>query len=136
MTRSPSYVVAAVLMVLFCSGRAVVEFPYLARGAAGNVGLFGESDPGPPYFLVVANFVIAVLGFVSAYGVWRVEKWGMVLTISLCVLGVLAQLPALLFVPFPGRMVALLFIVLAATIIVLLLRPTSRPAVADASRSV
>ncbi len=135
MTRPQSYLSAAVLQVLLCLARAVVQFPFLARGAAGNVGVFGESDPGPPFFLIVVNFVVTVLGFVASYGVWRVEKWGVVLTIALCALAILDQIPALLFVPFPARLVAAVGIAWAATIIVLLLRPTSRPAIASASRS-
>src|SRR5579864_5727885 len=135
MTRPNSYALAAILMVLLCVARAVVQFPFLARGAAGNVGVFGDSDPGPPFFLTVVNFVVTVLGFVSAYGVWRVEKWGVVLTIALCALGILDQVPALLFVPFPFRLVAAVGIVWAAAIIVLLLRPAARPAVAGAGRS-
>jgi hypothetical protein len=49
-------------MVLLCLARAVVQFPFLARGADGKVGVFGESDPGPPFFLTVVNFVVTVLG--------------------------------------------------------------------------
>ncbi len=135
MTRPQSYLVAAVLMVLLSLARAVVQFPFLARGTAGNVGFFSDSDPGPPFFLTVVNFVVTVLGFVSAYGVWRGEKWGVVMTIALCALAMLDQVPALLFVPFPWRLIAAAGIVWAAIIIVLLLRPTSRPAVASTSRS-
>ncbi len=135
MTRPQSYAVAAVLMVLMSAARAVIQLPFLARGAGGNVGIFGDSDPGPPFFLTVVNFVVTVLGFVSAYGVWRVEKWGVVLTIALCALGMLDQVPALLFVPFPFRLVAAFGIVWAASIIVLLLRSARRPAVVPAGRS-
>ena len=120
MNRPRSYTLAAVLMVLYCLIGVLFELPNLARGAVGAA----PAGEGPPFALTVINFTIAVLGFVSAYGVWRVQKWGVVLTVVLCVLAILTGLPAIAFAPqLALRLIGGLGIAWSAAIIVLLLRP-------------
>ena len=120
MNRPRSYTIAAVLMVLYCLIGVLFELPNLARGAAGAA----PAGEGPPFVLTVLNFTIAVLGFVSAYGVWRVQKWGVVLTIVLSVFAILTGLPATAFAPqLALRLIGGLGIAWSAAIIVLLLRP-------------
>jgi hypothetical protein len=127
MQRSRSYTLAAFLMVLYSAYRVVEQLPFLARGEFGNEGVFGVPEPGPPFWLIVATFVIGVLGLVAAYGVWRAQKWGIVLSIILSALGILATLPGVMFAPLlPLRLWGVVLIVWSAAIIVLLLRPSNR----------
>lgn len=111
-------------MVVYCLIAAVDAISSLAQGA------LDPSADTAPFPLVVLNFALAVLGIVSAFGVWRVQKWGVILMITVAALGVLTALPAVLFAPLPGRLLGTLGIVWSAAIIILLLRPAPRLAVA------
>jgi hypothetical protein len=116
MNRPRSYTIAVVLLVLSCLLSLLFELPNLARGAAPVEG-------APPFVLVVINFTLAILGFVAAYGAWRMQKWGVVLAIVVAALGLLTSLPAIIFASPSLRLLGGLGVVWSAAIIVLLLRP-------------
>jgi len=117
MSRPRSYTIAVALLVLYCLISLLFELPNLARGGA-------PAADAPPFVLTIVNFTITILGFVAAYGVWRVQKWGVVLAVAVCGLFVLTSLPAILFAPsLAFRLIGGLGVVWAAAIIVLLLRP-------------
>ena len=125
MNRPRAYTIAAVLMLLLSLVAAITTLPDVAGGApaAEAAGL-----SAPPYALTILNFIVAVLGFVAAYGIWRVEKWGVVFTIILCVVQALTSLPAIMFAePLELRLFGTLGIVWSAAIIALLLRAGPRP---------
>ncbi len=117
MNRSRSYAIAAVLLVLNCLVGLLFELPNLTRGAA-------PVEDGPPFALTIVNFTLVILGAVAAYGVWRAQKWGVVLAIAFCGVSILTSLPAILFAPsLAFRLIAGVGIVWLAAIVVLLLRP-------------
>ena len=117
MNRPRAYTIAAVLLALSGLLGLLVELPNLARGTA-------TGTEAPPFALTVVNFTIAILGFVAAYGVWGVQKWGVVLGIVVSGLLVLTSLPGILFAPALGmRLLAGLGVAWGAAMIVLLLRP-------------
>jgi hypothetical protein len=124
MNRPKTYTIAAILMLLYSLINIISEIPPLALGAP---------DPGadaPPFAVTVLSFALAILGVVAAYGVWRMQKWGVVLTIVVAALGILTSLPAIIFAPVPMRFLAGLGVVWSAAIIVLLLRPAPTTATA------
>ncbi|HEU5328554.1 MAG TPA: hypothetical protein VFU78_10705 [Thermomicrobiales bacterium] len=129
MSRPRSYTTAAVLLMLYALTQAVFAIPELAGGADPAARTIG-GRPGPPYFLLVVNLVVAVLCAVAAAGVWRVQKWGVVLGIVVAALAALTSLPGLIFAPFPLRLGGVLALAWMAAIIVLLLRAAPQPALA------
>jgi uncharacterized membrane protein (DUF2068 family) len=81
----------------------------------------------PPFFVVVLAFAARALGLVSAYGVWRNQKWGVILTILLRALDGLAAVPSIFFAPSTYLWVsAMIGTVVSLVIIVLLLWPKPR----------
>ncbi len=125
MNRPKSYTIAAVLIVLFSLTSLMFQVPNLMRGP----GDIAPGVVGPPVFLTIISFALLVLGFVSAYGVWQVQKWGVMLAIVVAALGILTSIPAVIFAPFLAlRLVGVLGVIWSAGIIVLLLRPRPTPA--------
>ena len=116
MSRPRSYTVAAILMVLYCLISLLDTVPTLAKGAPA------PTADAPPFFLTLATFALAILGIVGAYGVWTMQKWGVMLTIAVAALGIVASLPSVLFAELTGRVLGGVGIVWSVAIIVLLLR--------------
>jgi hypothetical protein len=131
MTRPRNFTIAAVLMFVYSLIGIGFEIPNLMMGTAAS-SQYADGG-GPPFFLVLLNFAVAIMGLVSAYGVWRTQKWGVVLTIVLSAINTLTSLPAMLFAPTPLNILGGISLVWAIAIIVLLLRaqPKSGPAVAQ-----
>lgn len=125
MNRPRAYTIAAILMVVYSLIGALDSFSTLSAGAAVAAA---NAESGPPYALAVVSFIASILGFVSAYGVWRVQKWGVILTLVLSALNILTSLPAVMFAPDMGlRVVGAMGVIWAGVIIVLLLRPAGKP---------
>lgn len=119
MSRPRTYTVAVVLLVLFSLIAFLGELPRLAQGDVGG-------DDAPPFALTIVNFTLAILGFVAAYGVWRVQKWAVIFAIVICALSILTSLPAIIFAPILVlRLLGIVSIVWLVAIIALLLRPTT-----------
>ena len=129
MSRPRSYTVAAVLLAFYALIEAFFTIPALARGADPAAQAI-NGQQGPPYFLTLVDMVVIVLCVVAAAGIWRVQKWGVVFGIVVAALVALSSLPAVIFAPFPLRLGVALTVLLAAAVIVLLLRAAPRPALA------
>jgi uncharacterized membrane protein (DUF2068 family) len=127
MNRPKTYTAAAMLQVLHSAMYVIITIPFLMRGA---------DRPDPPPFLVdLLLFAVAVLGFIASYGVWRNQRWGVLVTIALCVLAGLLHLPGLLFAPgIIGKIETVASLILVVAIIILLLWP--KPKLASVSRNV
>jgi hypothetical protein len=87
----------------------------------------GVVDPsitdGIPPFVIVLSTILGAAGLVSAWGAWQGQKWGIWLTIILCVLGGLSALPGVLFAPNNiARVSAILGVTISAFVIIVLLR--------------
>ena len=127
MNRPRSYTIAAVLTVLYSLISLMFELPNLLRGPGEIV----SGVEGPPVFLTILNFTLLILGFVAAYGIWQMQKWGVVLGIIVAALSALAGIPAVVFAPFLAlRIAGVVGVIWSAAIIVLLLRPHPTPTVA------
>ena len=86
---STAHKVAAILNVAGAVFSIVWSLPVLQGGAA-------DSDQ-VPYPVVILGFVLAILCLVSSYGVWRRQRWGVVLTIVLNAIGFISGAPGILF---------------------------------------
>ena len=76
-SRSTGLKIAAVILwTIAILGIVTVGIPMLAGGAAASA-----NADGPPFWLVVFSFVVDALTIVVAYGVWRAERWGIILAI-------------------------------------------------------
>src|SRR5205823_13255412 len=123
MNRPKTYTVAAILQLLISLASVVWSFPILFQGAAA----VEQSGDQPPFFIIVISFGLGLLGLVSAYGVWRNQKWGVIPTIVLSALNAVSALPATFGAPTVQLQI---FVSVGASIsvviIVLLLWPKSR----------
>jgi uncharacterized membrane protein (DUF2068 family) len=117
MNRPKTYTIAAILQFLYSAFIVVTAISLLARGATATE----QAADSPPYFIIVIAFVVAVLGIVSAYGVWRNQKWGVLLTIILRAVDGLAALPGLLLAPTLMLKISAWVGVLGAIVIIALL---------------
>ena len=119
MNRTKSYSVAAILQFLMSVSGVALTLAFLPRGADA----LDQVSDSPPYFVIITGFAFALLGLISAYGVWRNQKWGVILTILLRAIDSLMALPGVLFAPTTfWRISAITGILLSAVIIYLLLR--------------
>ena len=130
MNRPKTYTVAAILQFLVSVFSVVASFPVLMLG----VNAVDQAGDSPPFLIVMLTFSIGLLGLVSAYGVWRNQKWGVILTIILRAVDGLSALPGLLYAPTIGLTIAAsIGVVLAIVVIALLLWP--KPTVTTVSRN-
>jgi uncharacterized membrane protein (DUF2068 family) len=114
-TRPRTYTIAAILQFLLSAMNGIVSVPFLMRGTTSEA---------PPFFVELLLFATAILGFISAYGIWRNQRWGVIVTILLCILTALVALPGLLFAPgVIGKVASLATVAPAIAIVVLLLWP-------------
>lgn len=128
MNRPVNYTIVAILEVLFSLFSVVTGLPALFQGPAA----VEQAGTNPPYFVFVIGFGIGLLGLVAAYGIWRMQKWGVVLTILLRAVASLITLPGILFAPTVQiKIFASVVILISIAMIVLLLWPKSRLAAAQ-----
>ena len=127
MNRPRSYTIAAILQLLLSLAAIGLSLPDITRGATE----VNQSPDQIPYAALILSFVIGIAGLVSAYGVWRNQKWGVVLTIVLRALDGLTSLPGVVGGPTMGlKMLAAVSVVLDLVVIYLLLRPSGAPVTA------
>jgi hypothetical protein len=122
MSRSRNYTIAAVLAGVLSLANAIIALAVLPQGA----DKINHSSNQPPYVVLVVEVIIGLIGLVAAYGVFRTQRWGVVLTLVLMVINVIASLPGIPFGPtvFDKVSSALGLAVAAAAIYFLLRRDT------------
>lgn len=126
MNRLLLYRIAVALHAIFCLVAVVTVFPILV-GGPDAAGVFS----GIPQVVIVLGGLLATAGLVSAYGAWRLQKWGVWLTIVVRALDGIAALPGLLFAPSePARISAIATVVLGIFVIVVLLQRPKAQALA------
>ena len=123
-SRPPTVTVAAILLVLL----SLSDFPWLYQF------LFPMAVE-PPAFIIYSGSVLGIVGLVVAIGLWMLNKWSFWAAIIVCVLNFLFGLPGLLFAPGAAlKAVIALTEVVAILIIVLVMLPASRRALAAAEQ--
>jgi hypothetical protein len=118
-TRPLAVTVAVSIQALLSIVNILLSIPFLTGGPL--------PDDGPPLFIIVLTLIIGLLGLVTAWGAWRLKRWGMVSTIVLRVVDSLASAPGIIFAPSLGLQIgAAVSIFLSVVVIWLLLMPTAR----------
>jgi uncharacterized membrane protein len=119
-TRPLPVTVAAILLVLL----SLFAFPWPFPGM--------EEAPA---FAIYASLVLGIVGLVVAVGLWMMKTWSYWPTIIVSVLNFLLGVPGVVFAP-GAALKALIAVseVVAILIIVLVVLPDSRRALADAER--
>ena len=90
--------------------------------------VFAGSLPPP---VLYASAGAAALGFAGAYGLWRLKRWGAILSIAILAVTVLLTAPGIAFAPSAGlHVLAITVVTVDLVAIVLLVVPSSRRAYA------
>jgi hypothetical protein len=122
-SRPPTVTVAAILLVLL----SLFDFPWLYR-------LLFPGAVEPPAFVIYSGYVLGIAGIVVAIGLWMMQKWSLWATIVVCVLNFLSGAPGVLMAPGALKGVIVVGEVVAVLIIVLVVLPSSRGALAAADQ--
>jgi hypothetical protein len=124
-SRPPTVTVAAILLVLLS---LLSDFPWLYR-------LLFPGVVEPPAFVIYSGYVLGIVGIVVAIGLWMMQKWSLWATIVVCVLNFLSGAPGVFLAP-GGALKAVIAVteVVAVLIIVLVVLPSSRGALAAAQQ--
>ena len=121
-SRPTTLTVAAILLAL-SSVLFNLAFPLWANAVPRE-----ESVPAIVVYLAVG---VGVAGLAAAAGLWMLRKWGIWLTIVVCVLSVLDAASGVAGAPNVAlRVAAAVVVVVFALIVVLVVLPTSRRAFA------
>jgi hypothetical protein len=122
-SRPSTVTVAAILLVLL----SLFDFPWLYR-------LLFPGAVEPPAFIIYVGYVLGIVGIVVAIGLWMMQKWSLWATIVVCVLNFLSGAPGVLMAPGALKGVIVVGEVVAVLIIVLVVLPSSRGALAAAEQ--
>lgn len=123
MSRFQNYTIAAVLAGLLSLANTIVALALLPQGS----NKINHSSNQPPYAVILIEVVIGLIGIVAAYGVFRTQRWGVILTLVLMVINVLVSLPGIPFGPTTfDKIGSVLGVIVAAAVIYLLLRRDTR----------
>ena len=111
-------IAAVILWVVALLGMFTVGIPFLAGGmAAANAG------EAPPFWLNLLSFAVDATTIVVAYGVWRAERWGIILAIVISVFNAILNTVGALFDPHMAiRIMAGVFVFASLGVIYLCLR--------------
>jgi hypothetical protein len=114
--------VAAILLALF----SLLSLP----------GPLLPGSEGVPAVVLYSGILLGVAGLVASAGLWMLKNWGLWLTIIVNVLGALSAAPGLVVAPNAAlQAAAIVGILISALIIVLVVLPSSRRALATAEQS-
>jgi hypothetical protein len=125
LSRATALKIAAVLSFLMNALSVMGTLPFLAQGAA----VANQGTNSPPYAVLLIALLTGVVGIVAAFGAWKQQRWGIVLTILANMINGLSALPGIFFAPLPALMAAaIMTVVVTILIIVLCLWRERKPA--------
>ncbi len=116
LSRPTALKIAAVLSVLMNAFSIISSLPLLAVGATAA----NRSPDSPPYFIILIALLMGVVGIVASYGVWKQQRWGIVLAIVANLLNGLSAAPGILFASGPGMMATAVVTVIVCILIIVL----------------
>src|SRR5215204_3334591 len=123
-SRPPTVTVAAILLVLL----SLFGFPW------PWMVLFPGVGEAPPAFIYYSGIVLGIVGLLVAFGLWTLRTWGFWATIIVAVLDLLTGAPGIVLGPNAGiRVTSAVLAVVTVLIIVLVVLPSSRRALATAA---
>ncbi len=88
------------------------------------------NGPTPPLSYII--FGLGVCGLPAVFGLWKMKPWGVRLSSILAALALLPPILGLIGAPLVGQVVSALVLVFYALVLVLVLLPATRKAVAAA----
>jgi hypothetical protein len=123
-TRPQTVTIAAILLVLL----SLFDFPWPYE-------ILFPGGEEPPAFILYSGYVLGIVGLIVAVGLWMLKPWSYWTTIVVCALNFLLGAPGVIFAP-GATLKALIAVteIVAVLIIVLVMRPDSRRALAAAER--
>jgi uncharacterized membrane protein (DUF2068 family) len=132
MSRSRNILTGAVFAALLSLANFITALILLPRGSAD----LASDGNQPPYAIVVLEVIVGAIGLVGAYGAFRSQRWGILLTLIVMAVNVLASVPGIAFAPtFLSQASSAIATVVSGIVIWLLLRRDARkPALADVHR--
>ena len=90
---------------------------------------------GVPEVVIYGGIVLGVVGLVASAGLWMLKKWGLWLTVIVNVLGALSAAPGVGAAPNAAlQAAAIVGVLISALVIVLVVLPSSRRALAPADQ--
>jgi uncharacterized membrane protein (DUF2068 family) len=102
-----------------------------AVNALVNIVPFGAGGNDIPAFVIYASIALGAIGLVGAYGLWRVRRWGALLSGAVLVLSALLAAPGIVFAPtLVLHLLASVGVLVAVVVLTLILLPSSRRAYA------
>jgi O-antigen/teichoic acid export membrane protein len=116
LSRSTALKIAVVLSLILGVIGLVFALPMLSRGVSD----IERANDAPPYFIVLSGFVFAILRLVGAYGTWREQRWGIVITILANALDSILALPGIFYAPTTELWLSAIFGVAVSVVIIVL----------------
>ena len=125
LSRSTALKTAAVLSFINSAYSVIASVPFIMRGAQA----VSQDTQSPPYTVVLMGLILGVIGIVAAYGTWKMQRWGIILTIAVNLIGGMSAVPGIIFRPTTFLFVsAAVGVALDIVIIVLCLWRDPKPA--------
>jgi uncharacterized membrane protein (DUF2068 family) len=85
----------------------------------------------PPPFIIYTALVLGIGGLIAVVGLWKLKRWGLLLTIIVSAVSSLSAAPGLFAAPsVAGKLISLGLVVFYALVVVLVVLPASRKAFA------
>lgn len=123
MSHSRNFVIASVLTAGLSLANVITALVLLPQGS----DKINSSSNQPPYVVIMVEVLIGAIGLVGAYGVFRRQRWGVLITLAIMILNVVVSLGG---IPFGStvldKVASAISLLVAATVIWLLLRRDSR----------
>ena len=120
-SRPLTVTVAAIVQALF----SLLSLP----------GPLTPGSEGVPEVVLYGGIVLGVAGLLASAGLWMLKSWGLWLTVVVNVLGGLSAAPGVVAGPNAAlQAVAIAFVAVSALVIVLVVLPSSRRALATADQ--
>ncbi|GAB3589421.1 hypothetical protein GCM10027446_01740 [Angustibacter peucedani] len=122
MHRSRALLAAIWLNVLVAVASIAFALVFLPKGS-------DQGDQAVPYPVIVIGLVLGVVGLMSSYGLWRKERWGVVLTLVVQALQIITGAPGIVFGPDRFTQISsVVGLAVNVAVVVLLLRRSERRA--------
>lgn len=115
---SRSKAAAAIINAVISAIGLVVSIAPLSLGADGA----NADSNNPPFAVLVVGVVLGVLGLMGSFGIWRGDRWGIILTVAVRGLDGVSSLFGVFADDLSLQLLAILSVVAAAAVIFLLLR--------------
>ena len=126
LSRANALKIAAAISFLMGLVAVVAAILFIQNGDVGD-----SAPDAPPYFVMVAALVFGILRLMGAYGTWRQQRWGILLTLFANAIDGVLAVPGILFAPTTGLQISAIITVVAAIVITgLCLWRDRRPAIA------